>query len=206
MRADRSADSPSRRYGAGLFYALFNRVSSYPIHPNVGDFRLLDRSVVDAVNAMPERVRFMKGLFSWVGFSPVEIPYQRPARRTGDTKWRFWSLWNFALDGITGSTTLPLRIWSYAGGVLAVLSLIYAIYIVVRTLMFGVDLPGYASLMVALLTLSAVNLVALGVIGEYVGRIAVEVRQRPLYLVDEVLEAGGSDAPQEPQISNHSPK
>jgi glycosyltransferase involved in cell wall biosynthesis len=186
VRVDRSTDTWFKRRSAAMFYRVFNRLSMVPMHPNVGDFRLLDRAVVDALNAMPERVRFMKGMFSWLGYAPVTVTYRREARLTGATKWKAWSLWNFALDGITGSTTLPLRVWSYAGALLALVAVGYAVVIVVRTMIHGVDVPGYASLMTALLVLSAVQLLALGVLGEYVGRIAIEVRQRPLYLVEAV--------------------
>jgi glycosyltransferase involved in cell wall biosynthesis len=194
VRADRSTDGWVKRMGARAFYAVFDRLATYPVHPNVGDCRLLDREVVDVVNRMPERVRFMKGLFSWLGYRPVEIPYHREARAAGESKWKLWALWNFALDGITGSTTLPLRIWTYFGGAMAVLALGFATWIVLRTLIWGVDVPGYASLMVVVLTLSAINLVALGILGEYIGRIAVEVRQRPLYLVDTVEEIDAAGA------------
>lgn len=193
VRGDRMADSWLKRKTSECFYALYNKLTSQPIPPNVGDYRLLDRRVLDHIREMPERVRFMKGLFSWVGFSPVEIVYQRPARVAGATKWRGWSLWNFALDGITGSTTLPLRIWSYLGGMVALCALLYAAYITVRTFIFGADVPGYASLMVALLTLSGVNMIALGVLGEYIGRIAIEVRSRPLYIVKDAGPASGRE-------------
>jgi glycosyltransferase involved in cell wall biosynthesis len=188
VRADRSSDTWFKRKSAETFYRLFNRFSMYPLHANVGDFRLLDRIVVDALNAMPERVRFMKGLFSWLGYAPVNVEYRREARTIGTTKWKAWSLWNFALDGITGSTTLPLRIWSYAGGLLALAAVVYAGVIIVDTLVYGVDVPGYASLMSVLLILSAIQLVALGILGEYIGRIAIEVRQRPLFLVESVQD------------------
>ena len=188
VRLDRLSDDWFKRTSARLFYGLFNRLSTYPLTPDVGDFRLLDRSAVAVVNQMPERIRFMKGLFSWIGFKQVAIGYTRAPRASGQSKWRPWSLWNFALDGITGSTTLPLRIWTYAGATIAVAALAYAAVVVVRTLVAGVDVPGYASLLTVVLTLGALNLLALGMIGEYVGRIAVEVRARPLYVVEAVIE------------------
>lgn len=191
VRTDRRSDSAFKRGTARAFYKIYNGLSADPITPDVGDFRLLDREIISKINEMPERTRFMKGLFSWFGYAEARIAYQRPARAAGTTKWRFWKLWNFALDGITASSTLPLRIWTYFGGALALLALIYAGYIVFRTLVFGVDVPGYASLMAVVLTLGAVNFIAIGILGEYVGRIAVEVRQRPLYVVDRVIEVTG---------------
>jgi glycosyltransferase involved in cell wall biosynthesis len=189
VRSDRRSDGWFKRSSARLFYRLYNRLSSYPIADDVGDFRLLDRSAVAVLNQMPERIRFMKGLFAWIGFRQATISYERPARAGGTSKWRGWQLWNFALDGITGSTTLPLRIWTYLGLTIAVGALLYAGFIVVRTLLAGVDVPGYASLLTVILTLGALNLIALGIIGEYVGRIAVEVRARPLYVVEEIVDA-----------------
>lgn len=186
VRQDRSSDTWLKRKTATAFYSVFNRLSNYPLHRDVGDFRLLDRKAINAINEVPERVRFMKGLFSWVGFRPVEIPYARPERVAGETKWRMWALWNFALDGITGSSTLPLRIWTYVGGVLAIFSIIYALIVFIRVVIYGVDVPGYASLMVVTLILGASNFIALGIIGEYVGRISIEVRGRPLFIVESV--------------------
>ncbi len=188
VRVDRDADSWFKRSSAEAFYKIYNRISAQPMEPNVGDYRLLDREIVDILKKMPERTRFMKGLFSWLGYNPHTIEYQRQARIAGETKWRFWSLWNFAIDGITGSSTLPLRVWSYFGGVLAIIALFYAAWLMIRTLVFGVDVPGYASLMVVTLTLGSVNMIALGIVGEYVGRIAIEVRQRPLYIVEDSIE------------------
>ena len=189
VRADRGGDGWFKRKSAKLFYSTYNRVSSDPITPDVGDFRLLDRRAVEVLNEMPERIRFMKGLFAWIGFAQAEIEYRRPARVRGTSKWRAWQLWNFALDGITASTTLPLRLWTYVGATIAAGALAYAAFIAVRTLVTGVDVPGYASLITVMLTMGALNLLALGIIGEYVGRIAVEVRARPLFVVDEVREA-----------------
>ena len=193
MRADRSEDGTFKRISAALFYRALARLSTHPVQPNVGDFRLLDRVVVDELNRMPERVRFMKGLFAWVGFETATVTYKRPARVAGETKWRFWSLWNFALDGIVGSTTLPLRIWTYLGLGVAAAAVAYATLIVARTMIYGIDVPGYASLLAVTLVLGAVNLVAIGIVGEYVGRISVEVRRRPLYIVAGEEEANAED-------------
>jgi glycosyltransferase involved in cell wall biosynthesis len=183
QRISRDADTRAKRGSAGLFYRAFNRIATNRIEPNVGDFRLLDRQVVDALRALPERNRFMKGLFSWVGFRTCLVPYERAPRAYGRTKFDYWKLWNFALDGITGFSTVPLRVWTYAGLLVAVGAFAYAAYTVAKTLALGVDVPGYASLMVVVLTLGAVQLVSLGVIGEYLGRLYLEAKQRPMYLV-----------------------
>lgn len=190
VRADRTSDQRSKRMSAGLFYSFFNGMAQTEIPHNVGDFRLMDRVVVDALLRLPERNRFMKGLFAWVGFPATGVEYIRPARIAGETKFNYWKLWNFALDGIVSFSTVPLRIWTYIGGGVAVLSLGYALYIVLRTLVFGRDVPGYASLMAALLFLGGVQLISLGVIGEYLSRLFVETKQRPLYLLQGVYREG----------------
>lgn len=183
-RVDRSADSKFKRWTAAIFYRLINAMAETPIPANVGDFRLLDRAAVDVLNRLGERARFNKGLFSWVGFRVAEVEYTRPERAEGDSKWRLRGLWRLALDGITASTTAPLRVWTYVGGAVALLAMVYATFLVGRTLVYGVDTPGYASLMVAILMLGAFNLLSLGIMGEYIGRIAKEVRARPLYIVE----------------------
>jgi glycosyltransferase involved in cell wall biosynthesis len=183
-RSDRSSDTWLKRTTARMFYQIFNQMADRPILENVGDFRLLDRRVVDVLNRFPERARFMKGLFSWVGFSHCTIDYQRAVRHAGESKWKYWKLWNFAVDGIASFTTVPLRIWTYFGALIALLAFIYAAVLIVRTLAFGIDTPGYASLMVAVLFMGGINLLSLGVIGEYLGRTYTEVKGRPLYIVD----------------------
>ena len=193
-RVSRNQDSFAKRVSSNCFYRLFNALSSHTVEPSVGDFRLLDRQVVDILKSMPERVRFMKGLVAWVGFAPVTSDYDRPSRSAGKTKWNFWTLWNFALDGITGSTTLPLRAWTYLGVAIAFFSLFFAIFLVMRFFFVGIDVPGYTSLMVVVLFLGAMNIIAIGVLGEYVGRISIEVRQRPVYVVEDVIEVTGSVA------------
>lgn len=189
-RSSRWSDSLLKRTTSEIFYSVFNHLSDYTIEPNVGDFRLLDRRVVDIINSLTERVRFNKAIFSWVGFDPYTITYDRPARSAGSSKWNYWKLWNFALDGLTGSTTLPLRLWTYVGSFLVVLMMLFASFIVLRALVWGVDVPGYASLMVVMLLVGAVNLVAIGILGEYLGRISIEVRGRPSYLVSEHITLG----------------
>ena len=183
IRSDRQSDSYLKRSTASLFYRIIGRISEVPIPPNAGDFRLLDRAVVNALLQLPERTRFMKGLYAWVGFNHAYIGYSRPQRAAGRSKWKYWKLWNLALEGIFSFTTLPLRIWTYVGFAVASISALYGLVIIVRTLLYGVDVPGYASLLVTVLFLSGVNMVGLGILGEYLGRIFLEVKQRPMYLV-----------------------
>lgn len=183
-RTDRSSDSRFKRWSAHAFYRIINMMADTPIPENVGDFRLLDRVAVDVVNQLSETSRFNKGLFSWVGFKVAEVSYERAAREAGDSKWRLRGLWHLALDGITSSTTAPLRIWTYVGGLTALAAVSYAAYVVIHTLITGIETPGYASLMVTMLLFGALNLVSLGIMGEYVGRIAKEVRNRPLYVIE----------------------
>ncbi|WP_198022054.1 glycosyltransferase family 2 protein [Algiphilus aromaticivorans] len=184
VRADRSSDTFLKRFSASLFYRIYNRFADVPITAEAGDFRLMDREIVDILRQLPERVRFMKGLYTWTGYEAAEVAYTREARASGRTNWSMWRLWNFALDGITGSTTVPLRIWTYFGAAIALASFIYAMFIVVSTLAFGRTTPGYASLITVVLVLGGINLIALGVLGEYIGRIFHEVKRRPLYVVE----------------------
>lgn len=183
-RTDRASDSAFKRWTARAFYRIINALAEEPIPADVGDFRLLDRSAVDVINRIGERARFNKGLFAWVGFRVEEVCYTRQARDRGSTKWGVTKLWRLALDGITSTSTVPLRIWTYVGGVIAVGALGYAGYLIARTIIIGADTPGYASLMVSMLLLGALNLLSLGIMGEYIGRIAREVRGRPLYIVE----------------------
>ena len=182
-RADRSSDTLSKRVTSSWFYKLYNKIADQPIPENVGDFRLLGKQAVEVIRKLPEQSRFNKGLFNWVGFPVTTIEYQRAPRVAGETKWRAWRLWNLALDGITASTTVPLRIWTYVGAVIAGLAFVYALFLVVYTMIFGADAPGFASIMIAVLGLGGLQLLSLGIMGEYVGRIATEVRGRPLYVV-----------------------
>jgi glycosyltransferase involved in cell wall biosynthesis len=194
VRVSRRGDSRLKAATAGAFYTWFNRISDTPIPPNVGDFRLLDRRVVHALRALPERGRFMKGLFAWVGFPSVGVPFERPPRQIGVSTWNYWKLWNFAMEGMVSFSTAPLKIWTYVGGVLACCAVLYALIILIKVLVVGIDVPGYASLIVVLLTASALNLISLGMIGEYVGRLFVETKRRPVYIVEGTYggEAGGA--------------
>ena len=190
VRDNRETDSLPKRLTADLYYRAHNWLSSDKIPEHAGDFRLLDRRVVEVIKSMPERNRFMKGLFAWAGFKSAAVSYHREERAIGTTKFNYWKLWTLAVDGITSASTVPLRVWSYLGGAVALFALGYAIFIVVRTLTSGIEVPGYASMMVAVLFLGGLQLLSLGVLGEYVGRILTEVKHRPLYVVRETI---GSD-------------
>jgi glycosyltransferase involved in cell wall biosynthesis len=183
VRIDRSSDSFLKRSTAGLFYRIFNGLSDQPIPRSAGDFRLMDRKVVEAVKQLPERNRFMKGLFAWVGFSQIGVPYVRPARAAGTSSWGYLKLFKFAIDGITSFSTVPLRVWSVLGLGSAVVAVLAAAALIIRTLVVGRDVPGYASLMVVVLLGFAVQMIAFGVLGEYVGRLYQEVKGRPIYIV-----------------------
>lgn len=186
-RCDRTSDTWLKRKTAEWFYQLHNSISSPPIPENVGDFRLLNRSAVEALKKLPERERFMKGLFNWVGFKTAEIEYVRLSRKAGETKFPLLKLWNFALDGITSFSTVPLRIWSYLGFIISLFAFAYGSIIIVRTLIQGVDIPGYASLLVVILFLGGLQLIGIGVLGEYLGRIYIETKNRPVYIIRQEL-------------------
>ena len=191
VRDNRESDSLPKRLTADLYYRAHNWLSSDKIPEHAGDFRLLDRRVVEVIKSMPERNRFMKGLFAWAGFKSAGVSYHREERAVGTTKFNYWKLWTLAVDGITSASTVPLRVWSYLGGAVALFALGYAIFIIVRTLTSGIEVPGYASMMVAVLFLGGLQLFSLGVLGEYVGRILTEVKHRPLYVVRDKI---GSDS------------
>ncbi len=187
VRTDRNADTPLKRLTAGGFYRFFNAVSTTTKIPeNAGDFRLMDRRVVDAINQLPERNRFMKGLFAWAGFRAVGVTYARPERAAGTTKFNYWKLWNFALDGLFSFSSWPLRVWSYVGGCVAAISFLYMIFIILKVLTTGVDIPGYASMMCVILFLGGMQLLSIGIMGEYIGRMFLEVKQRPVFLIEGV--------------------
>lgn len=194
IRTQRKQDSFSKRTSAMWFYRIFNRLSRIKIPDNAGDYRLIDRRVADIIRQMPERNRFMKGLFAWVGFKSIGVPYERPKRVAGNTKWNHWRLWNFALDGLVSFSTLPLRVWTYIGAIVAFLSFSYGSFIVLRTLIMGIDLPGYASLLTTVLFLGGLQLLSIGVLGEYLGRLFVEAKRRPLYLIESTYP---------PELSKH---
>lgn len=184
VRSNRDTDTRIKRLTARYFYVLMNAISNIDVPQNVGDFRLISRRVLDVLNSMRERRRFMKGLFSWVGFSSADVFYERQGRAAGKTKWNYWRLWNFAIEGITSFSTFPLKIATYCGFVLAFISLTYAIYLAADTLIVGTDVKGYPSIMTAVLFFGGVNLMFIGIVGEYVGRIYEEVKQRPIYILE----------------------
>lgn len=188
-RRNRACDSFAKRVSAGLYYRVHNVLSEVKLPENVGDFRLMDRAVVNALRSLPERRRFMKGLFAWVGFKTVIVEYERELRSAGHSKFSGWRLWNFALEGITSFSTVPLRSWTYIGLVIALLAFGYGAFIIGRTLVFGNPVPGYASLLSVVLLLGGIELVGVGVVGEYVGRIYHESKERPVYLVRRRYQA-----------------
>ena len=187
QRTSRSGESFAKRATSFLFYRLMRRLTRIDIPRDTGDFRLMDRRVVTALRELREHHRFMKGLFAWVGFRQLALPYARDPRHAGRTKWNYLRLWNFAIEGITSFSFVPLQVASYVGALVALLSFLYGGYFVVRTLLFGRDVPGYPSLLVIMLFLGGVQLLTLGVLGEYVGRIYAETKRRPLYVVRETL-------------------
>lgn len=187
-RCDRSSDSRVKRWSAHAFYAVINRISDTPLPRDVGDFRLMDRRVVAVMRQLPERNRFMKGLFAWVGFTPVTIDYVRAERSAGCSSWRPWRLWNFALDGITAFSSLPLRIWTYVGVLVAVGCLVFSGFIVLLQISGGIHVSGYASLIVAVLLVGSVQLISLGLLGEYLSRLLSEAKHRPLYVIDRTSD------------------
>lgn len=195
-RTDRSEDGPLKRKSAQWFYRLHNQISSIEIPYNVGDFRLMDRRVVEAVNQLPENRRFMKGIFAWVGFEPVFIDYKRERRSVGRSKFSGWKLWRFAVEGITSFSEVPLIMWTYLGALISMLAFLYASYIVISTLIFGADTPGYASMITVVLFLGGIQVLGIGILGEYLGRVYSEVKRRPSFVIAEDLHIparGGSD-------------
>lgn len=182
-RINRDSDTWFKRRSARAFYSIFNMLSDHAIPYDVGDFRLLDREVVNVICQLGERSRFNKALFSWVGFDTEEVTFERPKRSTGQSAWSYWKLWKLSLDGIFSSSTTPLRFWTYFGAAIGLLMMSYSFFLLIRTLIFGIDVPGYASTVILIMTFGSLNLFALGIIGEYVGRIYTEVRQRPVYII-----------------------
>lgn len=182
-RQDRTSDSWLKRNSAHWFYRIHNAISEPKIPENTGDFRLMDRCVVNALKTLPENQRFMKGLFNWVGFKTTQLYYHRPVRVEGSTKFTLWKLWKLALEGITSFSTAPLIIWTYLGLLISSLAFFYGLFIITRTLIYGVDLPGYASLIVTILFLGGLQMVGMGILGEYIGRLYMEAKRRPVYII-----------------------
>lgn len=186
-RSSRGNDSVLKRNTAKWFYSLFNKMSETDIPANVGDYRLMDKKVVDVIRKLPEKDRFMKGIFCWPGFKNTTLEFERPERAEGETKFNMWKLWNFAISGIASFSTMPIRLGIYLGLLISAASFIYSLFIITKTLFMGIDVPGYASIMVVVLFLGGIQLFFLGLLGEYIGRIYKEVKNRPLYVVEETV-------------------
>lgn len=185
-RSDRSTDGHLKRKTAEWFYRLHNKISSPKIEENVGDFRLMSRDVVENIKLLPERNLFMKGLLSWVGGKTEVVEYVRAERVAGTSKFNGWKLWNLALEGITGFSTFPLRMWTYIGLAVASMSFIYGMWMILDTMFFGNPVRGYPSILVSILFLGGVQLIGIGVLGEYIGRIYLETKSRPKYLLKKM--------------------
>ena len=186
-RTLRSGESLLKKSTAHFFHRIIQHVGNFSIPEDTGDFRILSRRAVNALNTFKEHHRFMKGLFAWIGFKQKAVFYKRDSRRAGKSKWNYWRLWNFALDGITSFTIAPLKISTYIGTITALSAIGYGIYMLVETLLHGNEVPGYPSLIVIILILGGIQLVAIGILGEYLGRIFNETKQRPLYFINEYL-------------------
>lgn len=193
VRHDRSSDSIMKRLTSEGFYSLFLKLSKLKVQFNASDFRLLDKAAVRAILDCDERVRFSKGFFAWIGFEQKNIYFKRPSRVSGTSKWGSWKLWNYALDGIFNFSTAPLRIWSYIGLFVTLSSFIVGLTAVVRVLFFGIDVPGYASLFFAVTFLGGLQLIGIGILGEYVGRSYMEAKRRPHYVIKRIVETQGTN-------------
>lgn len=192
QRLSRDGETALKKATAHWFYALMGRMGQIRIPENVGDFRLMSRQAVDALKQLPERTRFMKGLFAWVGYSTRLLPYKRDARFAGVTKFNYWRLWNFALEGITSFSVAPLKIASYFGMLTALFSMAFGVFVLGKAFLYGDPVPGYPSLMVVILFLGGLQLMAIGIVGEYLGRMFIESKQRPLYLLNRHHRADSS--------------
>lgn len=186
-RIDRSSDTFLKRITSNFFYMVYNKIVDNKIEGNVGDFRLMSRQAIDAVKQLPENNLFMKGLLSWVGFPTTVVEYTRAERSIGNSKFNFWKLVNLALEGITSFSSVPLRFWSYLGGTVALISFIFAMKIILSKLILDNPVPGYSSLMVAILFLGGIQLIGIGVLGEYIGRIYKESKHRPRYIIKSII-------------------
>jgi glycosyltransferase involved in cell wall biosynthesis len=197
-RTQRDGESSMKKVTAHLFYRFVKKLTPIPIPKDTGDFRLMSRKVVNALKELREQHRFMKGLFSWVGFRQTSISYRREPRHAGKTKFNYWKLWNFAVEGITSFSFMPLQVATYLGFAISLFAIVFALYLFASTLLNGNAVPGYPSLMVTILFLGGVQLTTLGVIGEYIGRIYNESKRRPLYFVQD--RAGLDDGKEMPHL------
>ena len=186
-RRVRAGETPLKKATARAFYRLMRHAGRVRLPEDTGDFRLMSRRVVEAVCKLREQHRFMKGLFAWVGFPSTAVLYDRAPRQMGQSKWSYWTLWNLALEGITSFTVMPLKVATYMGLLVALASIVYGAQVIVKTLIFGNPVAGYPSLMTVILFLGGIQLMTLGVIGEYLGRVFNETKRRPLYLVERFL-------------------
>lgn len=187
VRENRKNEGRLRRFLSKKFYEFYNLISEQKAPYNAADFRLMDRKVVNAVLRIREKHLFMKGIFNWVGYKSCPVLYNHADRAAGNSKFNFWKLWNLALDGITGSSTLPLRVWTYLGGGIAFVSFVIALFFLIKTILWGDPVQGFPTLVILLLFFGGIQLIALGIMGEYIGRIMIEVKNRPLYIVDELI-------------------
>jgi len=183
VRTRRSEEGVFRRTSARMYYSLMRRMTNVEIPPNAGDFRLLDRKIVEVINEMPERCRFMKGIFAWPGFKTERVEFQANVRAGGHSRWSWWKLWRFALDGLFSFSTAPLKLWTYLGGLSAAGAFIYLVITLIQKIFFGIKAPGYASLLIVVLFLGGLLLLSNGIQGEYIARIFEEVKGRPLFVV-----------------------
>lgn len=187
IRNDRKNETASKRVFSRLFYWLLGISTNVTIPPNAGDFRLLDRCVIDSLNSCKERSRFMKGLYAWVGFNSVAVPFDVQERATGKSSWPFLKLTKLGVTGIISFSDLPLQVWGAVGLVISAISFAYGLYIVFKTLIFGVDVPGYATLVTAIMFFGGIQLLSIGILGEYIARIFHEVKNRPIYIIDKKI-------------------
>lgn len=194
VRSGRQGESLAKRISSDWFWRIYNLLADVSVVSNIGVFRLMSRRVVDTVNRLPESKRHLRSLFNYVGYPAAQVSYLRPPRLAGTTKYRYWQLWNLAIDEITSFSTLPLRVWSYVGLAVSGSAFFYAAYRILRKLIWGGDVPGYESLMVAILFMGGVQLITLGVLGEYIGRIFSEVKRRPTFIIESAHGFDPEDA------------
>ncbi|MBY7735271.1 glycosyltransferase family 2 protein [Francisella philomiragia] len=186
VRENRDTDTSTKKHTAGLFYTVMNKISETKLTPNAGDYRLLNRAAINAFLELKEKVRFNKGLLTWIGFKEKIVYHAREERVAGQTKWNYWKLFKFSIDGITSFSRAPLEIWSYIGVFVALMSFLYGSFFILKSLVFGIDVPGYPSLITFILFFSGLQMIGIGMLGSYIGRIFIETKHRPLYIVREV--------------------
>jgi glycosyltransferase involved in cell wall biosynthesis len=211
VRSKRDEEGWARRTASRAYYKVMGWMTSIQIPPNAGDFRLLDRKIVDVINSMPERHRYMKGIFAWPGFKVASIEFQANVRAGDRSRWSFFKLWRFALDGLFSFSTAPLKVWTYVGVLSAAAAFVYAVVTLIQTIVYGIAVPGYASLLIVMLFLNGLGLISNGIQGEYIGRIFEEVKGRPLYVVGKTWNLGEarvearSPEPPSPTNGSHAP-